>query len=419
MPSTGDRERAFPTALSRRDHVRSQREEHGRRSLAVLPIHYPKEILTALGIHAVEMWGPPGPPRGEAAGRIQSYVCAVARNALAFLASGGADAVDGVLFPHTCDSLQGLATQATDIGGWGKAAFVFQHPRGGERASARRFVLEELRSLARDLEAWTGRTLSPGMLAGAIRLHDEVDGCRAALLDGRARLPIGDPELYALLRRGEWLWPEEHLVELRDAVAKLRPEREPEPAQAGLPLLVTGYVPEPASLLATLNDAGAFVAADDYAAVGRRVVRRDRAAGAAAAATAATAATAAADPNAAAAAAAAATAAGVVAGADPWADLVSRHAAYPPCPTRGTDQEARLRHLVSLSEASGARGVLVHVQKFCEPELFDVPAILATFKARGMPVLVLEGELERSLSGQAETRLEAFVELLQAKGRAA
>lgn len=380
MLSPDNRERAFAATPSRRDSVQRQRDEHGRRSLAVLPIHYPKEILTALDILAVEMWGPPGPPRGEAAGRIQSYVCGVVRNAFAFMASGGADVVDGVLFPHTCDSLQGLATQATDLGGWGKAAFVFQHPRGGERASARRFVLGELRSLARELETWTGRSLSPEMLAAAIRLHDEIDACRASLLDGRTRLPIGDPELYALLRRGEWLWPEEHLVELRSAVGKLGPE----PAQAGLPLLVTGYVPEPMSLLATLNDAGAFVAADDYAAVGRRVVRRSGAAD-----------------------------------ADPWADLVSRYLAPPPCPTRGIDPEVRMRHLVSLAEASGARGVLVHVQKFCEPELFDVPVILATFTARGLPVLVLEGELERSLSGQAETRVEAFVELLRARGRAA
>ncbi len=296
---------------SRRDYVRAQREARGRRSLAVLPVHYPKEILTALGLLAVEVWGPPGPPRGEGAGRIQSYVCAVVRNALAFLSSGGADVVDGVLFPHTCDSLQGLATQATDFGGWGKAAFVFHHPRGTERESARRFVLEELRSLGRALEAWTGRRLSPDGLAAAIRLHDEIDAARAALLDGRARLPMADPELYRLLRRGEWLWPEEHLAELRTAVERLGPT----PVQTGLPLLVTGYVPEPPGLLSMLNAAGAFVAADDYAAVGRRIIRR-----------------------------------GGPTGADPWDDLVSRHLSSPPCPTRGIDPAVRMRHLASLAE---------------------------------------------------------------------
>ncbi|HEY6099655.1 MAG TPA: 2-hydroxyacyl-CoA dehydratase family protein, partial [Anaeromyxobacter sp.] len=128
----------------RREYILRQ----GRRSLAVLPILYPKEILTALDVLAVELWGPPGPPRGDAAGRLQTYVCAVARNALAFVASGGADAAAGLLFPHTCDSLQGLATLVADFGGWRKAVFVFQHARGEDRASARAFAEAELRSLA-------------------------------------------------------------------------------------------------------------------------------------------------------------------------------------------------------------------------------------------------------------------------------
>jgi benzoyl-CoA reductase/2-hydroxyglutaryl-CoA dehydratase subunit BcrC/BadD/HgdB len=54
--------------------------------------------------------------------------------------------------------------------------------------------------------------------------------------------------------------------------------------------------------------------------------------------------------------------------------------------------------------------------KFCEPELFDLPAIRGAFAADGIPVLVLEGELERELSAQAVNRIEAFVELLEARG---
>jgi len=153
--------------------------------------------------------------------------------------------------------------------------------------------------------------------------------------------------------------------------------------QRGVPVLVTGYVPEPAALLATLNGAGAYVAADDYAAVGRRVIRTAPAPA-----------------------------------EDPWRWLTDRYFAAPPCPTRAADTATRMSHLTGLAERSGARGVLVHVMKFCEPELFDVPVIRETFAARGLPVLVLEGELEGALSGQAVTRLEAFAELLQgARGR--
>ena len=353
--------------------IRRQREELGRKALAVLPIHYPKELLTALDILAVELWGPPGPPRSEEVGRVQAYVCAVVRNALAFLAGGHADAVDGVLFPHTCDSIQQLATLCTDLGGWTKSAFTFLHPRGADRPSARRFVEAELRRLAGTLERFTGRPLTEERLAAALQLHREVDAARAALLDARARLPLDDTGLYRLLRGGEWRWPADHLRELEGALATLADR----PVQRGVPVLVTGYVPEPAALLATLNGAGAFVAADDYAAVGRRVIR-------------------AAPPP----------------GPDPWRTLVDRYFAAPPCPTRAADTATRMAHLGGLAERSGARGVVVHVMKFCEPELFDVPVIRETFAARGLPVLVLEGELEGALSGQAVTRLEAFGELL-------
>ena len=367
------------STLTRNEHIASQRARHGRRAVAVLPVHYPKEILTALDVLAVELWGPPGPPRGDEAGRLQAYVCPVARNALAFLAAGGADAVDGVLFPHTCDTIQGLATLAHDFGGWSRAALTFQHPRGPARPSARAFLLEEMRSLARDLEALAGRRLEPAKLAAAIDLHQEIDACRAALLDAGPRLAMTDGELYALLRRGEWLWPEDHLDELRAARASIQTTA----ARPGIGVLVTGYVPEPPALLDVLGGAGAYVAGDDYAAVGRRVVRSR-----------------------------------VDARGDPWGALAERYWAAPPCPTRSADQAARMRHLASLLDRSGARGVIVHLVKFCEPELFDVPALRALCVARGLPLLQIDGELERELSAQSVTRVEAFVEMLSA-GRAA
>jgi benzoyl-CoA reductase/2-hydroxyglutaryl-CoA dehydratase subunit BcrC/BadD/HgdB len=104
--------------------------------------------------------------------------------------------------------------------------------------------------------------------------------------------------------------------------------------------------------------------------------------------------------------------------ADPWQALLDRYWAVPPCSTRSADPEERVRHLTGLLDRSGARGVILHLVKFCEPELFDVPLLRRAFDARGVPVLHLEGELEAELSGQTVTRLEAFVEML-AEGRAA
>ncbi|MBI5905200.1 MAG: 2-hydroxyacyl-CoA dehydratase [Deltaproteobacteria bacterium] len=361
----------------RRDVIAEQKRL-GRKTVVALPVHYPAELFTAMDVHVVELWGPPGPPRGPDAGRIQPYVCAVVRNAMAFLADGGAREADALLFPHTCDSIQGMATLAPDFGGWGKPVLRYFHPKGEDRPAARALVRAELASLSAALELLTGRTLESNRLAQAVALHAEIHRVRGALLSRRTCLDLTDPELYRLLRRGEYLWPEDHLSELMEAAKRLGGE----PVRNGVPLMVTGYVPEPMTLLDLLASAGAFLAADDYAAVGRRVPLRA--------------------PD---------------DGDDPLAILAERPFALPPCPTRGSGRERRMDHLESLYRRAGAAGIVIHVPKFCEPEAFDVPAIRTRFAKIGAPHLFLEGELESRLSGQAATRLEAFVETVRA-GRA-
>jgi benzoyl-CoA reductase/2-hydroxyglutaryl-CoA dehydratase subunit BcrC/BadD/HgdB len=240
-------------------------------------------------------------------------------------------------------------------------------------------VRAELESLAHDLGTLTGKPLEIAALRRALALHAEIDKLRAALLDGRARLPLTDRELYGLLRRGEFLWPEDHLEELKGAAAKLQAG---DAAQTGLPVMITGYVPEPMSLFDHLQEAGGFVAADDYAAIGRRVLRVP-----------------------------------VETDVDPYVTLVRQAFEAPPCSTRSASQERRLDYLVGLYRRSHSAGIIVHVPKFCEPELFDVPAIRSRFTAEGVPLLYLEGELEAELSGQAQTRIDAFCEMVAAQRR--
>lgn len=362
----------------RKNVIAEQKERHGRCVLGVLPIHYPKELLTAMDVLAVEIWGPPGAPRSAQVGRLQTYVCAVARNALAFVAGGGADAVDGFLYPHTCDSIQGLATQIPDFGGAeGRPALRYRSPKGALRPSARRYLKGELAHLATELAVVTKRPLEPERLRWALGLHQRIDGLRASLLDRRSCFEGSDRELYGILRRGEYLWPEDHLAELEKAAERLLAE----PVAKGTPLLVSGIVPEPMSLFDHLADAGAYVAGDDYAATGRRVVRQEQ------------------DLE-----------------GDPMDALAERMLAAPPCSTRSADLGERLGWLDRICDTGGCVGVVLHAVKFCEPELFDVAAIRRHFTGRGLPVLVLEGELEAELSGQTVTRLEAFVEMITAAG---
>jgi benzoyl-CoA reductase/2-hydroxyglutaryl-CoA dehydratase subunit BcrC/BadD/HgdB len=138
-------------------------------------------------------------------------------------------------------------------------------------------------------------------------------------------------------------------------------------------------------ILQVLNDAGAFIAADDYAAIGRRIAGGggDQAAG-----------------------------------GDALEQVVQRYLSCPPCPTRSQDSSARVSYLLRLGREAGVRGVVIHEIKFCEPELFDVPMIREAFEEQGLPVLLLESELETTVPAQIATRIEAFIEVVRERSRA-
>lgn len=364
--------------LSRKQYILQQKREHNRLSVAVLPVHYPKEILTALDVLGVEVWGPPRFSSGAGATRIQAYICSIARNAMSFIEAGKADVVDGIVFPHTCDSLQGLATLIPDWGSWKKPIFRFQHPRGPARPEARPYLKSELQAFISALEKAFGRALSAEKLGWAIELHAEADRLKRELFAQRRHFPGNSLELYTLLRKGEYLWIEDHIAELKRAVESLSAV----PVKHGIALFVSGYVPEPMGILEAFDSAGGLIVADDYAAIGRRISMIK--------------------PT-------------ETVEADSLEQLVTRYLSYPPCPTRSHDTAARISYLLARAGETGAQGMVIHEIKFCEPAFFDLPLIKEAFETRGVPVLLLESELETTISSQTSTRIEAFMEMLRGK----
>jgi hypothetical protein len=149
---------------------------------------------------------------------------------------------------------------------WDKPAFRFLHRKGKNRPEAGNSS-ERSSNASRGLARLTGRPLEASRLSEAISLHAEIDRLRGELLARRPFLPMSDASLYRLLRRGEYLWRGDHLEELALAARGIREAL----VRRDVPIMVSGYVPEPMSVFECLESAGAFVAADDYAAIGRRI----------------------------------------------------------------------------------------------------------------------------------------------------
>lgn len=353
--------------LPNRREIITEVRRSGFRPVAVLPYHYPRALLRAHGFHPVELWGPPDVPRDEGSRHFQPYTCDIVVRATSFLLRGGLDGVDALLVPHTCDALQGMGSVVGDFGPVAPPVLTLYLPRG-ERPADREFLVAELRRLAAALEVIGGRTPSAADWDEAFGAEDAADRALAGLYDRRAGLAATDREFYTVVRAREYLTAEAFL-----ALAGSVPEGEP---PGGVPVMLSGIVPEPMTLFDHLAKMGARVIADDLACGGRRRY----------------------DPP---------------AGGDPFERAADRILSGPPDPTRGAPIAARAARLVEQMEKTGARGLLIYDVKFCEPELFDVPLLRSRLVEEGFGVLHVEVEMGTELPQQTLTRIEAFVETLQ------
>ena len=96
---------------------------------------------------------------------------------------------------------------------------------------------------------------------------------------------------------------------------------------------------------------------------------------------------------------------------DPMEALMDRMMDRFPCPSRASAEE-RLPGILSLAEKSGARGVVLLVQKFCTPHVADYPYLGSELRKRGIPCIMVEMEESGLTEGRLQTRLEGFFETL-------
>jgi benzoyl-CoA reductase/2-hydroxyglutaryl-CoA dehydratase subunit BcrC/BadD/HgdB len=152
-------------------------------------------------------------------------------------------------------------------------------------------------------------------------------------------------------------------------------DRESEVDRDAVPLILSGIVPEPMRLLESISHLGGVVIADDMACCGRRVYPAGES-------------------------------------EDPFVRMAERILNASPDSTRGSPLQDRLEHLLRMAQASGARGIIFYLVKFCEPELFDIPRLRQGLLDAGIPSTTVEIDLNDSLANQALTRIEAFLEMV-------
>ncbi|MCF8081603.1 MAG: 2-hydroxyacyl-CoA dehydratase family protein [Deltaproteobacteria bacterium] len=356
--------------MTRTEYLISQKQM-GRRLIGAFPAQYPKEILWAMNAIPAEIWDPPV-DTSEANAHLQPYICSVVRAGLALILEGKCDMLDGFLFPHTCDSIQNLASIVNDYLGIRKPCYFFYPPKAPYRHSSRRYFVEQLRALVTALEKTMG-PLDPSSFKQSVQQGFALGALLGEIYEQRRAGTLNAPnaDFYGVLRQGEYLHPEDFIPRLE--AFRRTAERED---TSGPGVILSGVLPNPPEILKLLDASGVRIVDDDFMNCSRRFLIHGEPA------------------------------------QDPFEALADAYFSLPPCTTKNSSIQERINGLLEKIEKSGARGVIFYLVKFCEPELFDVPLVSEAVKDRGIPTLVLDVEINQGLTGQLTTRVEAFVEMI-------
>jgi bzd-type benzoyl-CoA reductase N subunit len=110
-----------------------------------------------------------------------------------------------------------------------------------------------------------------------------------------------------------------------------------------------------------------------------------------------------------------------------WSDPVVLHGTEPPIKAiarrylnnfpcaRMFPSEERFQRIVDYALAFKVDGVISQIIRYCVPYAHDLPLLTKRLQAVGIPVLALDVEYGTSGSGQIKTRVQAFLEMLEAK----
>ncbi len=358
-------------------YVRRFKAESGRRVVGTFCSYAPEEIILAAGAHPFRLFGS-GEKIRLAEAHLQSYCCTLVRGALEDALDGRLEFLNGVVFPHTCDSIQRLS----DI--WRLNIPACFHldvvlPVNLDTDGARQYLLDVLRRFRGELGEKLGVTISDEELRAAIRICNRIRAALTRIYDLKGERPeiLKGSDLYALVRAAMIMDRSRAASLLEEVAAEL--EKKSISMVAAWPkkrIVISGGVCNHPDIYTIIEEAGGAVVGDDLCTGSRYF-------------------------------------SGLIdEKADPVTAIAGRYLDRIVCPAKHRGLTDRADHLVRLVREKRVQGVIFFLLKFCDPHAFDYPYLKEALDRAGVPSLLLEVEDRLPADGQLRTRFEAFVEMI-------
>jgi bcr-type benzoyl-CoA reductase subunit C len=357
-------------------YSRKLQEQSGKKVVGYMCTYAPEEIIFAAGAHPLRLFSS---NRNilSADSHLQSYCCSLVRGVLEDALSGDLNFLDGMIFPHTCDSIQRLS----DI--WRLNIPDVFHldvilPVKLNTQSARDYLIDVLHRFRVDLEKKLQIKITDDAIRKSIALYNEIRSGLKKVYELKNDYPeiISSQDLYTLIKAAMIMERNDYLKILQGAVKELQKSSDQVKQTKAKRLILSGGICSHPDIYSVIEDAGGVVVGDDLCTGSRYF-------------------------------------AGIIdETGDPITALAQRYWERPICPAKHQDKNARAKSLIKIAQDGKAAGVIFMLLKFCDPHAFDYPYLKEALDKAGIPHLLLEVEDQPPAQGQLKTRIEAFMETL-------
>lgn len=355
----------FETAKERALAYRAK----GAKIIGYLCSYCPEEILHAAGVLPFRILGG-GAPTADVDSYLPTYVCSFMRSALDRAVKGDYDFLDGLLGVHTCDTVCGTFFVWRKNVSMDFFHFIrIPHVIGEE---GEKFLYNELLKLKKSLEEFLGKKISEGELVNSIRVYNKNRQLLKEVARLRGRGALEGSLAFKVMLEGFALPKEEHNKILEQLLAdvgisKVNVQRKR--------VHVSGSVISDFAMFKLIEECGAIIVSDDLCTGSRYYFNE------------------------------------VPEDSEPLRALARRYVGRVPCCCMHP-AEPRFEYTIQAIKENEAEAVIVLVEKFCDPYLFDYPYLKQMLEKMGIPHVFIE--VQQGLPGKAQiqTRLQAFLESL-------
>ena len=351
----------------------------GKKCIGVMPYYAPEELVAAAGMIPFGMWGSNNKSISRAKEYCATFYCTIAQLDLEMLLDGTMDLLDGVITPTICDTLRPMS-QNIRVAMSEKLPCIFlAHPQNRRAEFGMKFCIDQYSHVKGELEKIAGAPITDEALSETIKLYNKSRAARREFVKlANDHCDVITPTKRSAVLKAAWFMDKaaytEKLAALNAELAAL-----PKCDWKGTKVVTSGIICDNPKLLEIFEENHIAIAADDVAHESRafRVDAPETG-----------------DP--------------MTALAQQFADQDFEVLLY----DEESNKNRRGEFVADLVKQSGAQGLVLFMQQFCDPEEMEYPYLKKALDAAKIPHIKLGVDQQMRDFGQARTAIQAFADVI-------